>query len=99
MMCADTGVESCALCTCCYVWCRLSEWVLFLDADEVVNASAFRHWFERSGDVESYDAIDFQAAYYVDTPRTVAYELRDIFGLLIRSAVVTPGQLLFSRER
>lgn len=74
-----------------------TEWVLFLDADEIADGERLSRWLKNE-DLRSYDAVWFAAHMY----RFSAFEQKikkQYAPLLIRQNGLTAGRLMNVRER
>jgi len=65
-----------------------TEWILFLDTDEIVEGQRFREAFE-SGAFNAYDAIRLACYYYVLKPYYRANKVQDL-SLLVRKNALQP---------
>lgn len=79
---------------------RLAEdcdWVLFLDADEIVETDRFRAFLE-TGAFESCDHLYFANYWYFREPRFRARQVEDS-PALIRRSVITVNRIFHEHER
>lgn len=74
-----------------------ADYVLLVDADEIIEARAFADFLEHS-DWESCDAVRFEAYWYFKSPRYRAVE-QEVAGTLFRRRVLNADNLLFPFHR
>ncbi|HEX2583450.1 MAG TPA: hypothetical protein VHL30_04975 [Chlamydiales bacterium] len=70
------------------VYAATSEWILFLDTDEIVEGKRFREAFE-SGVFDPYDAVRLACYFYALKPYYRATKVQDL-SLFVRKNKVTP---------
>jgi hypothetical protein len=82
---------------CCRGEGEQDNFVLFLDADEIIDSDRMIPWLQ-SGVTAEYDVIEFAAYEYGTDPTTQLLQLNHA-GLLIRRSFVQRGFLLHADDR
>ncbi len=78
-------------------YAAVSDWILFLDTDEIVEGNRFRKAFE-SGAFDNYDAIRLACYYYALKPYSRATKVQDL-SLFVRKKSLKPNFFYQQDER
>jgi hypothetical protein len=74
------------------------EWLLFLNADEVLDTARFSEWW-MNGNADEFDVVQLAANVYHDNDPLTPVGPWDLGGLLVREAFATRAAVMYSWDR